>query len=85
MERLTTRRDNQVLKFAQKSLKHPKHKHWFTVNQNNVNTRSQKNYFVEVKSNRQQLQNTPIAHMTKLLNRHQNQHNHNFNIIDTPY
>ena len=72
METLNKRRESQVKLFAQKAVKHPKHKSWFVFNDNIINTRSHKPIYKPIQSNKQQLQNSPIAYMVKLLNSEKN-------------
>lgn len=48
METLFIRRKSQCLKFAQKALKHQRHKNWFKFNTKLINTRSTKTSFVPV-------------------------------------
>ena len=68
LETLENRRKQQVLKFSQKALKHPKHKHWFVENVSKIHTRSHKTKFIQVNSNKHQLKKSPIAYMTDILN-----------------
>ena len=68
LENLNDRRDKIVFKFASKSVKHNKYKQWFQINNQVRNTRTETLKFLPVKANRGKLLNSPIAHMTKMLN-----------------
>ena len=68
LELLENRRQDQILKFAKKTLKHTKFKNWYEVNDETVNTRSQKNIFKSVRGNKKKLEKSPIGYMTEKLN-----------------
>ena len=68
LEFLEDRRQDQLLKFARKSLRHPKFKNWFEINKNIVNTRSQKTKFKKVTGYKKKLEKSPIGYMTEILN-----------------
>ena len=52
LEFLEDRRQDQISKFAKKSLKHTKFKNWYELNNETVNTRSKKQCFKPVKGNK---------------------------------
>ena len=68
LESLDFRRHKLCLKFARKSAAHPKHRNWFRVNLNTVNTRQEKPLYCPVYSNHDRFDRSPLAYLTNLLN-----------------
>jgi hypothetical protein len=68
LESLDDRRHKLCLKFARKSAAHPKHKNWFKLNMNTVNTRQEKSLYCPVYSNHDRFDRSPLAYLTNLLN-----------------
>ena len=68
LESLDARRHKLCLKFARKSAAHPKHKNWFKLNMNTVNTRQEKSLYCPVYSNHDRFDRSPLAYLTNLLN-----------------
>ena len=72
LESLTGRRDKLCLKFAKRAEKHPKHRHWFKPNDNEVNTRQTKLKYKEVFAKHDRFKKSPLAFLTDMLNNHYN-------------
>ena len=68
LESLAARREKLSLKFAKKSVKHPKHTKWFIPNKTTVNTRQEKDKFCPVYAKHKRFLTSPISYLTKLLN-----------------
>ena len=69
LETLEVRRTNLCIKFAKKSAKHPKHKHWFSLNTlSGPKTRSDKPDYKPPLCRLSRLQKSPIPYLTRLLN-----------------
>ena len=68
LESLGARRHKLCLKFAKKSAAHTKHRNWFKVNMNTVNTRQDKPLYSPVYSNHDRFDRSPLAYLTNLLN-----------------
>ena len=68
LESLAARREKLSLKFAKKSVKHPKHTKWFIPNKATVNTRQEKDKFCPVYAKHKRFLTSPISYLTKLLN-----------------
>ena len=65
---LSERRKEICLKFAKKAFSNPKYKHWFCVNPDGVNTRSEKLFLKPVQARTGRFKNSPISYLTQLLN-----------------
>ena len=65
---LESRRTKLCTTFAQKSAKHPKHKHWFEPNQDVPETRSCKPEYKLPLARLGRYANSPIPYLTRLLN-----------------
>ena len=70
LETLDNRRNKLCLKFAKKCEKHEKFKHWFKLNNNNVNTRSEKLKYCQVQARLTRFEKSPISFITNMLNEH---------------
>ena len=68
LESLEHRREILCSKFAKKSAKHPKHKQWFALNENERNTRCKKSMYKEPLYRLSRYRNSPIPYLTRLLN-----------------
>ena len=68
LESLEARRHKLSLKFARKAAVHPKHRNWFRLNTNTVNTRQEKSLYCPVYSNHDRFDRSPLAYLTNLLN-----------------
>ena len=68
MDSLDNRRSKLCLKFAKKSSKNKKHKHWFKVKSATKNTRQRKTKFCEVVANHIRYKKSPLGYLTNLLN-----------------
>ena len=68
LESLAARREKLSLKFAKKSVKHPKHTKWFIPNKATVNTRQEKDKFCPVYAKHKRFLTSAISYLTKLLN-----------------
>ena len=68
LEKLKDRRVSLCRTFAKKSLKHPKHKHWFQPSKGAPNTRSVKPTLREPLSRLARYKKSPIPYLTRLLN-----------------
>ena len=68
LEKLESRRVTLCSRFAKKSSRHSKHKHWFKANEKVQNTRSHKPAFKEPLGRLTRYKNSPIPYMTRLLN-----------------
>ena len=69
LQTLESRRDKLCLKFAGKSVKHPKHKQWFKPSKKASYTRQKQPKFCKVVANKGRYKRSPIGHLTSLLNR----------------
>ena len=69
LESLETRRLSICEKFAKKSLKHPKHKSWFVVNNRGADTRSMKPDLKPPLCRLNRFKTSPIPYLTSLLNK----------------
>ena len=67
---LESRRENLCLKFALKASKSAKFAQWFSKNDNQVNTRSDKPTYKSPKSRTRRYGKSPIPYLTNLLNTH---------------
>ena len=67
---LEARRIKRTLKFALKSEKNVKFKFWFKLASKNVNTRSKKSKYCDVKANYTRFARSPLSFITKILNLH---------------
>ena len=67
---LEARRIKLTLKFALKSEKNVKFKFWFKLATKNVNTRSKKSKYCDVKANYTRFARSPLSFITKILNLH---------------
>ena len=72
LEALSVRRDKLCLKFAKRAEKHPKHRHWFKLNENDVNTRQDKLKYKDVFAKHNRFKKSPLAFLTGMLNDHYN-------------
>ena len=68
LDPLSVRRDKLCLKFVKKAEKHPKHRHWFKLNDNDVNTRQTKLKYKEVFAKHDRFKKSPLAFLTDMLN-----------------
>ena len=69
MQKLSTRRLDLCLKFANKALKHPKYKSWFVENPTSSHmTRSRKDVLKPIDSRTRSFENSPLPFLTSLLN-----------------
>ena len=68
IESLKTRRKSICLRFAKKASQHDRFHNWFVLNETQMNTRSDKLKYKEVKGKKKGLKRCPIAYLTKLLN-----------------
>ena len=68
LESLEARRHKLCLKFARKAAAHPKHRNWFKLNMNTVNTRQENKLYCHVYSNHNRFDKSPLAYLTNLLN-----------------
>ena len=68
LESLDARRHKLCLKFAKKSVDHPKHKTWFKPSIKTANTRQDQDKYCPVYSNHSRFDKSPISYLTKLLN-----------------
>ena len=68
LESLQVRREHLSLRFAKKSLKHPKHTKWFVPNTITANTRQEKTKFCPVYANHKRFIKSPLSYLTNLLN-----------------
>ena len=71
---LEVRREKLCLKFALKALKSQKFSSWFSVNQTEVNTRSEKLPLRNIKGRTKRFRTSPIPYLTELLNAHLPKH-----------
>ena len=69
LETLELRRNNICLKFAQRAEKDDKHCNWFKP-KNNIYTRQKDDKYWETIARTGRLKNSPIPHLTSLLNKH---------------
>jgi hypothetical protein len=69
LQTLESRRDKLCLKFARKSVNHPKHKQWFKLNKKAVNTRQKQPKYCKVVANKGRYKHSPISYLTSLLNK----------------
>ena len=69
LEMLEVRRNNLCMKFAKKSEKNEKHKHWFKLNPKTITRREQEKYKRPV-ARTTRLLNSPISYLTQLLNKY---------------
>ena len=68
LESLEARREKLSLKFARKSVKHPKHTKWFVPNFRTANTRKEQTKFCPVYAKHKRFIESPISYLTTLLN-----------------
>ena len=68
LDSLQARRERLSLRFAKKSLKHPKHTKWFVPNTVTANTRQEKSKFCPVYANHKRFIKSPLSYLTNLLN-----------------
>ena len=68
--KLEARRNQLCLKFGKKAEKHIKHKHWFKLNDQTVNTRQEKYKYCDVKARLNRFKKSPISFLTNMLNEH---------------
>ena len=68
LDSLQARREHLSLRFAKKSLKHPKHTNWFVPNTVTANTRQEKSKFCPVYANHKRFIKSPLSYLTNLLN-----------------
>ena len=68
LESLEVRRINLSTKFAKRSANHPKHKHWFALNENIKNTRRKKPVYKPPLYRLERYRHSPIPYLTSLLN-----------------
>ena len=69
LEKLSIRRVDITKRFAHNSSRHTKHNNWFKrLQYDGPDTRSKKNKYMKVKSNKAKLLSGPISYMTSLLN-----------------
>ena len=70
LETLESRRENLCLKFAKKTAKHPKHRHWFVeTDPNDPDTRSIKQQYKAPLCRLNRFKKSPIPYLTSLLNK----------------
>ena len=69
LESLEDRRNKICLNFAKKAENHPKFQHWFKPTDKKVNTRNNKPKYCDVKARHSRLEKSPIAFLTRLLNK----------------
>ena len=72
METLDIRRKRLTYKFALRCEKHEKFKFWFKPAKKTMNTRTNINKYCDVKANHHRFMNSPISHLTRILNWHHN-------------
>ena len=70
IEHLEARRVKHCLNFALKAEKHPKFSKWFKENNKTYNTRLKKPKYLEVHSNYNRYEKSPLGYLTRLLNMH---------------
>ena len=70
IQTLESRREKLCLKFALKASKSQKFASWFSKNDQEVNTRSEKPTFKNPKSRTKRFRKSPIPYLTNLLNSH---------------
>ena len=70
LQSLRARRSNLCLKFALKAEKSTKFQTWFKPNPKHGKTRTKQAKYLPVYANNNRLQNSPIAYLTDLLNKH---------------
>ena len=70
LESLKERSDKLCLKKAEV---HPKHRNWFRLNQNTVNTRQAKSKYMEVSAKHKRFKTSPLSCLTNILNNHYNE------------
>jgi hypothetical protein len=68
MKTLFERRRKLCIKFARKSLRNQKFKHWFKPNTLRTKTRQDQPKFCEVYSRLDRYEKSPISYLTNLLN-----------------
>ena len=67
LDPLSARRDNLCLKFAKKAEIYDKHRNWFKLNDNTVNTRQAKTKYKNVHSKHTRFDKSPLSFLTNLL------------------
>ena len=72
METLDIRRKRLTYKFALRCEKHEKFKFWFKPAKKTMNTRTNINKYCDVRANHHRFMNSPISHLTRILNWHHN-------------
>ena len=70
IDTLDTRRLKLTYKFALRSEKHEKFRHWFKPTKKILNTRTNAKKYCDVRANHKRFMNSPISYLTKLLNWH---------------
>ena len=70
LDSLESRRSQLCLRFGKKAEKHEKHKQWFKLNDQTVNTRQQKMKYCDVKARLSRFKKSPISFLTNMLNEH---------------
>ena len=68
LESLEVRRISLSTKFAKRSANHPKHKHWFALNENIKNTRRKRPVYKPPLYRLERYRHSPIPYLTSLLN-----------------
>ena len=68
LEQLSERREDLSLNFAKKAIQSEKYSNWFIPNEDVVNTRSDKNALIPVKTRTVRYKKSPLPYLTKLLN-----------------
>ena len=69
LDTLKDRRVKLCTTFARKSARHPKHKHWFEINQKLPSTRSIKPEYKHPLYRLERFRRSPIPYLTRLLNK----------------
>ena len=59
-----------MFEICKKAEKHTKHKHWFKLNDQTVNTRQEKYKYCDVKARLNRFKKSPISFLTNMLNEH---------------
>ena len=72
LDTLETRRVKLTYKFALKTEKHDKFKHWYKPFKYKPNTRHNSSKYCDVRANHSRFSNSPISYLTRILNIHHN-------------